>query len=256
MNLKDKNIIITGAANGIGKALAERFLKESPNSIHLIDINSDVFHVAESIDAKAYIADVANEQEFAFTLNDIIKDSKSIDLFCSNAGVEGNGTLDATNDIWNSNWQINVMSHIYAARVIIPHMLENKNGYFLLTVSAAGLLNMPGAMPYATTKHAALGLAENLSIMYGNQGIKVSALCPQLVDTNMLKTSKLPPEDHPLVIDGILTTEQVADCTVQGISNEKFLILPHENVLRYIQGKTYDYDRWIKEVRKQIAKLK
>ena len=256
MDLKSKNIIITGGANGIGKALADRFLKESPNSIHLIDINPDVLHVAESIGEKAHIVDVANEEQFAITLNQIIQDVGSIDLFCSNAGIEGHGTLDASNSIWDKNWQINVMSHIYASRIIIPHMLENKNGYFLLTVSAAGLLNMPGAMPYATTKHAALGLAENLSIMYGNQGIKVSALCPQLVDTNMLKTSKLPPEDHPLMMDGILTTQQVADYTVQGINDEKFLILPHENVLRYIQGKTYNYDKWIEEVRKQIAKLK
>ena len=256
MTLQNKNIVITGGANGIGKAFAERFLKESPNSIHLIDINPDVSNVAQSIGAIAYIADVANEEQFAIILNQIIQDSGSIDLFCSNAGVEGHGTLDASNNTWDRNWQINVMSHIYAARVLIPHMLENKNGYFLLTVSAAGLLNMPGAMPYATTKHAALGLAENLSIMYGNQGIKVSALCPQLVDTNMLKTSKLPPEDHPLMMDGILTTQQVADYTVQGINDEKFLILPHENVLRYIQGKTYNYDKSIEEVRKQIAKLK
>jgi len=229
MNLKNKNIIITGGANGIGRALANRFLKESPNSIYLIDINPDVVDVAESIGAKAHIADVASEEQFAIILNQIIQDLGSIDLFCSNAGVEGHGTLDASNNTWDRNWQVNVMSHIYAARIIIPHMLENKNGYFLLTVSAAGLLNMPGAMPYATTKHAALGLAENLSIIYGNQGIKISALCPQLVDTNMLKTSKLPPEDHPLMIDGILTTEQVADYTVKGINDEKFLILPHEN---------------------------
>ncbi|MEC7822194.1 MAG: SDR family oxidoreductase [Candidatus Neomarinimicrobiota bacterium] len=256
MNLKDKNIIITGGANGIGKALADRFLKESPNSIHLIDINPDVLHVADSIGAEAYITDVANEEQFAIVLNQIIKDVGSIDIFCSNAGVDGHGTLDAGNDTWDHNWQVNVMSHIYAARILIPHMLENKDGYFLLTVSAAGLLNMPGAMPYATTKHAAIGLAENLSIMYGNQGIKVSALCPQLVDTNMLQTSKLPPDDHPLMMDGILTTEQVADCTVEGINEEKFLILPHENVLRYIQGKTYDYDKWIEGIKKQVVKLK
>ena len=129
MNLKNKNLIITGGANGIGRALADRFLEESPNSIHLIDINPDVIHVAESIGAKAHIADVANEEQFAIVLNQIIQDLGSIDLFCSNAGVEGHGTLDASNNTWDRNWQINVMSHIYAARVIIPHMLENKYGY-------------------------------------------------------------------------------------------------------------------------------
>ena len=244
MNLKDKNIIITGGADGIGKALAERFLNESPNSIHLIDINPNVFHVAESIGGKGYIVDVANSEQFTLTLNEIIKEVHSVDLFCSNAGIQGHGTLDASDDTWDSNWQINVMSH----------MLENKDGYFLLTVSAAGLLNMPGAMPYATTKHAALGLAENLAITYGNQGIKVSVLCPQLVDTNMLKTSELPSDDHPLMKDGILSAEQVADDTVQGIKKEEFLILPHQHVLRYIQGKTQDYDRWIAGSRKLALK--
>ena len=254
MNLENKNIVITGGADGIGKALAERFLRESPNSIHLIDINPNVFHVAESIGGKGYIVDVANSEQFTLTLNEIIKEVHSVDLFCSNAGIQGHGTLDASDDTWDSNWQINVMSHIYAARVLIPHMLENKDGYFLVTVSAAGLLNMPGAMPYATTKHAALGLAENLAIMYGNQGVKVSVLCPQLVDTNMLKTSELPSDDHPLMKDGILSAEQVADDTVQGIKKEEFLILPHQHVLRYIQGKTQDYDRWIAGSRKLVLK--
>ena len=151
MNLKNKNIIITGGADGIGKALAERFLNESPNSIHLIDINPNVFHVAESIGGKGYIVDVANSEQFTLTLNEIIKEVHSVDLFCSNAGIQGHGTLDASDDTWDSNWQINVMSHIYAARILIPHMAENQDGYFLVTVSAAGLLNMPGAMPYATT---------------------------------------------------------------------------------------------------------
>ena len=254
MNLKNKNIIITGGADGIGKALAERFLNESPNSIHLIDINPNVFHVAESIGGKGYIVDVANSEQFTLTLNEIIKEVHSVDLFCSNAGIQGHGTLDASDDTWDSNWKINVMSHIYAARVLIPHMAENQDGYFLVTVSAAGLLNMPGAMPYATTKHAALGLAENLAITYGNQGIKVSVLCPQLVDTNMLKTSELPSDDHPLMKDGILSAEQVADDTVQGIKKEEFLILPHQHVLRYIQGKTQDYDRWIAGSRKLVLK--
>ena len=254
MNLKNKNIIITGGADGIGKALAERFLNESPNSIHLIDINPNVFHVAESIGGKGYIVDVANSEQFTLTLNEIIKEVHSVDLFCSNAGIQGHGTLDASDDTWDSNWRINVMSHIYAARVLIPHMAENQDGYFLVTVSAAGLLNMPGAMPYATTKHAALGLAENLAITYGNQGIKVSVLCPQLVDTNMLKTSELPSDDHPLMKDGILSAEQVADDTVQGIKKEEFLILPHQHVLRYIQGKTQDYDRWIAGSRKLALK--
>ena len=144
------------------------------------------------------------------------------------------------------------MSHIYAARVLIPHMVNNKNGYFLLTVSAAGLLNMPGALSYATTKHAALGLAENLSIMYGEKGVKVSALCPQLVDTDMVRKVKILDDNHPLMKDGVLPAEVIAEETVVGIEREKFLILPHKEVLKYIQGKAMDYDAWLDAVRKLV----
>ena len=133
-------------------------------------------------------------------------------------------------------------------------MLDNKDGYFLITVSAAGLLNMPGAMSYATTKHAALGLAENLSIMYGNKGIKVSVLCPQLVETNMVTSAGVLDKNHPLMKDGLLSPDQVADDTVEGIREEDFLILPHKEVLKYIQGKTHNYDKWLAGIRKLVEK--
>ena len=131
-------------------------------------------------------------------------------------------------------------------------MQEQKSGYLLLTVSAAGLLNMPGALAYATTKHAAMGLAENLAIMYGNDGIKISTLCPQLVDTNMVRSAKELPENHPLLKDGLLSADTVADEAVKGINEEKFLILPHKDVAKYIQGKAFDYDAWIEAVRKLV----
>ena len=144
------------------------------------------------------------------------------------------------------------MSHIYAAKVLIPHMQKKGSGYLLLTVSAAGLLNMPGAIAYATTKHAAMGLAENLAIMYGDDGIKVSALCPQLVDTDMVRSFGNLPENHPLLKDGLLSAETVAEEAVHGINKEKFLILPHKEVAKYIQGKAFDYDAWIEAVRKLV----
>jgi short-subunit dehydrogenase len=131
-------------------------------------------------------------------------------------------------------------------------MQSRKTGYLLLTVSAAGLLNMPSALAYATTKHAAMGLAENLSIMYGNDGIIVSALCPQLVDTNMVRSAESLSDNHQLLKDGILPVEIVADETVKGINSEKFLILPHKEVAKYIQGKAFDYDAWIQAVRKLV----
>ncbi len=254
MNLKNKNIVITGGADGIGKALAKRFLNESPNSVHLIDINPNVLHVAELMGVNAYIVDVSNPEHIKSTLNEIIDQVGKVDLFCSNAGIQQFGTLSTSDEAWHDTWQVNVMSHIYAARVLIPHMLDHKDGYFLITVSAAGLLNMPGSMAYATTKHAALGMAENLSIMYGDKGIKVSALCPQLVETNMVTSTGVLDKDHPLMRDGLLTVEQVADDTVEGIAKENFLILPHKQILRYIQVKAHDYDAWLAGVRELILK--
>jgi NAD(P)-dependent dehydrogenase (short-subunit alcohol dehydrogenase family) len=254
MNLKNKNIVITGGADGIGKALAERFLNESPNSVHLIDINPNVIHVAELMGVKGYIVDVSNPNKLESTLNDIINQIGTVDLFCSNAGIQEFGTLSTTDDAWNKTWQVNVMSHIYAARVLIPHMVDNKDGYFLITVSAAGLLNMPGAMSYATTKHAALGLAENLSIMYGDQGVKVSVLCPQLVETDMVTSTGVLDKNHPLMRDGLLSPNQVADDTVDGLKKEDFLILPHPQVLQYIQGKAHDYDGWLASIRRLVEK--
>ena len=254
MNLKDKNIVITGGADGIGKALAKRFLNESPNSVHLIDINPNVIHVAELMGVKGYVVDVSNSNNLKSTLDDIIHQIGKIDLFCSNAGIQEFGTLSTTDESWNKTWQVNVMSHIYAARVLIPHMVDNEDGYFLITVSAAGLLNMPGALSYATTKHAALGLAENLSIMYGNKGVKVSVLCPQLVETDMVTSTGVLDMNHPLMRDGLLSPDQVADDTVKGLEKEDFLILPHPQVLQYLQGKAHNYDAWLANIRKLVEK--
>jgi NAD(P)-dependent dehydrogenase (short-subunit alcohol dehydrogenase family) len=254
MNLKNKNIVITGGADGIGKALAKRFLNESPNSVHLIDINPNVIHVAELMGINGYIVDVSNPDNLKSTLNNIINQIGKVDLFCSNAGIQEFGTLSTTDESWHRTWQVNVMSHIYAARVLVPHMVENKDGYFLITVSAAGLLNMPGAMSYATTKHAALGLAENLSIMYGGKGVKVSVLCPQLVETDMVTSTGVLDKNHPLMRDGLLSPNQVADDTVEGLKKEEFLILPHPQVLQYIQGKAHDYDGWLENIRRLVEK--
>ncbi|MEK9746804.1 MAG: SDR family oxidoreductase [Pelagibacteraceae bacterium] len=246
MILKNKNVVITGAASGIGLGLVKRFAKEDLNSLHLLDISPNIFSIATQYNANGYMVDVTNEEQVAIVIKKIIENDGSIDIYCSNAGYQKLGTLDISNDEWDKMWQINVMSHVYAARNLFNEMIKNKGGYFLITVSAAGLLNMNGSLGYATTKHAAVGLAENFSIMYDSKGIKISILCPQLVDTDMLRLADNISRDHPLFIDGILSPEEVAECALKGIEDESFLILPHQQVKKYIQFKSADYEKWLK----------
>ena len=177
-----------------------------------------------------------------------------IDLFCSNAGIiatdgEPWWATSAPNSTWQAMWEIHVMSHVYAARACLPGMLERGTGYFLNTASAAGLLSQVGDAAYSTTKHAAIGFAESLAITHGDDGIRVSVLCPQAVATRMVGSIG-DGDGGTAGVDGILTPQQVADEVVQGLAREEFLILPHKEVVQYRQRKTDDYDRWIGGMRK------
>ena len=169
-----------------------------------------------------------------------------IDLFCSNAGILTTGGVDVTNEKWQEIWEINVMSHVWAARHMVPRMIERGGGYLLNTASAAGLLNQIGAAPYGVSKHAAVGLSEWLAITYGDSGIGVSVLCPQAVRSEMTRGL----EDHVASIDGIMEPESVAECCIHAVENEEFLVLPHPEVLGYMRAKTADYDRWLRGMRK------
>ncbi|HCC95879.1 MAG TPA: short-chain dehydrogenase, partial [Rhodobacteraceae bacterium] len=167
-------------------------------------------------------------------------------LFCSNAGILNHAGLDASDQDWQRVWETNVMSHIWVARHLVPRMIARGGGYLLQTASAAGLLNQIGSAPYGVSKHAAIGFAEWLAFTYGDQGIKLSVLCPQAVQTDMITGL----DSHAASLDGILKPSDVAQACLQGLKDERFLILPHPEVLTYMRNKTSDYDRWIGGMRK------
>lgn len=253
MQLADKVVIVTGGANGIGKALCERFHAEGARKVIVADLEQDnAQQVANGIDGDAYSVDVRNEAQIAAMVTEVETRYGQVDLFCSNAGiVRGDGgdwwATSASNDTWQAMWEIHVMAHVYAARACLPGMLERGEGYFLNTASAAGLLNQVGDAAYSTTKHAAIGFAESLAITHGDDGIKVSALCPQAVDTRMVASTR---DGGTAGVDGILSTAEVAQAVVDGLAQERFLILPHPAVREYSSRKSADYDRWLGGMRK------
>ena len=247
MKLNDKIIVVTGAASGIGRALAQRFAAEGARTVVCSDRDGDgVRAVAAEIGGVAIQADVSREADIQALIEQVESQCGPIDLFCSNAGIGVGGGAEAPNDAWQRIWDINVMAHVWAARHLVPLMAARGGGYLLNTSSAAGLLSQIGSAPYAVTKHAAVGLAEWLAITHGDQGIKVSVLCPQAVRTAM--TAGNP--DGVASIDGMMEPEVVAEACVRAIEAETFLVLPHPEVLTYMRNKTNDYDRWIGGMRK------
>lgn len=247
MELKDKIIVITGAAGGIGRALALRFAQEGAKKVVCVDINLEgAQQTADQVGGAAFAVNVAVEAEIKAMINAVEKDIGPIDLFCSNAGILTLGGIEVPNDDWQNIWEINVMSHVWAARHLVPIMSARGGGYFLNTASAAGLLNQVGAAPYGVTKHAAVGLAEWIAMTYGDQGIKVSVLCPQAVRSEMTRGH----EDGVAALDGMLEPEVVSEACVQSIRAETFLVLPHPQVADYMRNKADNYDKWIGGMRK------
>jgi NAD(P)-dependent dehydrogenase (short-subunit alcohol dehydrogenase family) len=247
MELKDRIIVITGAASGIGRALAVRFNAEGAKLIVCADRDEGGCKAtAEMVGGVAFTVDVSREADIQSLIETVEADHGPIDLFCSNAGIGVGGGAETPNADWQRIWDINVMAHVWAARHLVPRMAARGGGYLLNTASAAGLLSQIGSAPYAVTKHAAVGLAEWLSITHGDQGIKVSVLCPQAVRTAM--TAGNP--DGVASIDGMMEPEVLAESVVRGIEAEEFLILPHPEVLQYMRNKTDNYGRWLGGMRK------
>jgi len=254
MQLKDKVAVVTGGANGIGRALCRRFAAEGARGVVVADCDSAGAHeVAEEIDALAVEVDVASESDMRRLVEESIKQYGQIDLFCSNAGIAAGGGVDTPDAEWQRTWDIHVMAHVFAARAVLPEMVKRGSGYLLQTSSAAGLLTQTGSAPYAVTKHAAVALAEWLSITYG-PAIKVSCLCPQGVTTNMILREDVDPSVEYLRAEAV-TAEDVAEAVIEGLAAEKFLILPHPEVASYFMRKASDYDRWIRGMRRLHAQI-
>ena len=255
MQLADKVIVVTGGANGIGRAMCRRFAAERPKAVVVADLQAAAAaQVAAEVGGLAVETNVACESDIIRLVEQVTAKYGRIDLFCSNAGTGTSGGVEVPDAGWQREWEVNVMAHVYAARAVLPQMLQRGEGYLLQTVSAAGLLTMIGSATYSVTKHAALALAEWLSITHGDQGIKVSAVCPLGVRTDMLLKG-----DGGLasfLIEGAITPEQVAEEVVKGLAEEKFLILPNPEVAEFFRRKAGDYDRWLSGMRKfQAANL-
>jgi NAD(P)-dependent dehydrogenase (short-subunit alcohol dehydrogenase family) len=247
MEVRDKVVVVTGAANGIGRALAKRFSEEGAGKIIIADLDEQgLKRVETETGAESFKTNVASEADIKQLINSCERKYGGIDLLCNNAGIGVNGGPEVPNEDWQKIWEINVMAHVYAARAAIPGMLRRGSGYILNTASAAGLLSQIGSAPYAVTKHAAVSFAEWLAITYGDRGLKVSVLCPQAVRTAM--TAEDP--DGVASVDGMIEPEQVSEAVVTTLKNESFLVLPHPKVLDYIQRKSGDYDRWIEGMKK------
>jgi NAD(P)-dependent dehydrogenase (short-subunit alcohol dehydrogenase family) len=259
MQVTGKIVVVTGGANGIGRALCEAFHQAGAAKVIVADLDfAGAEAVAGSLGGAAFKCDVGQEKDIRHVIEETERQFGPIALFCSNAGIGGGfdpmseNAGGASDEPWARSWAIHVMAHVYAARHLVPRMKARGGGYFLNTISAAGLLSQVGSPAYSTTKHAAVGFAESLAIAHKADGIGVSILCPQGVDTNMLRSIPKGPQSG----DGDLSPEQVAKDALHGIEQETFVILPHPQVLGYMRKKTENYDRWIAGMAKIQAKMR
>ena len=255
MDLKDKVAVVTGAAGGIGLAVAKRFA-EAGAKVAISDLNADkVMQVAEQIGALGVVCDVTREDQVKTMIAQVQDTLGPIDVFHSNAGVgfgEPDTAASASNETWQLCWDVHVMAHVYASRALLPGMIERGQGYLISTASAAGLLNQIGDAAYSATKHAAVSFAESLAIAHGDQGIKVSVICPQYVATPMLGfDAPADAPDHP----NLIKPDDVADTLMHAMAEGHFRVLPHPDVAGFAQLRTADPDRWLGGMRKLRRKV-
>jgi NAD(P)-dependent dehydrogenase (short-subunit alcohol dehydrogenase family) len=266
----DRVAVVTGGASGIGRALCLALADQGAAGVVVADLDGEgAAKVAAQIEAAGHRAvavttDVAREVD----VRDLVARAEDafgqVDLFFSNAGIIVGGGAEVPDEAWSRIWAVNVQSHVYVARAVLPAMLARGDGYLIFTASAAGLLTQLGSAPYSVTKHALVGLAEWLSITHGDQGIKVSALCPQAVQSNLGATSRAqvavgavrpPGSTASAAVDGVLPAEQVAQVVLEAVADERFLILPHPEVATYEQRRAADRERWLGGMRRLQARL-
>ena len=253
MQLVNQVAVVTGGANGIGEALCRRFAAEGARGVVVSDVNLAAAHkLAAEIGGVAIQCDVRRETEVQSLVEQVLDQFGQIDLFVSNAGVTTSGGIEVEDAEWQRLWDVNLMAHVYAARAVLPSMLERGAGYLLQTSSAAGLLTEIGSAPYSVTKHAAVSFAEWLSVKYQRRGIRVSCLCPAGVSTEFLD---LDDPVHQFLHYTSVTPEAVADCVIQGLAEEKFLFTPHVEVNEFFRFKTEQYDAWLKNFSRVNQKM-
>ena len=243
MELADRVVLVTGGANGIGRALCLRIARERPRGIVIADVDLDAAKlVAESVGGLAVECDVSCEASVQSAVEQTRQRFGPVDVLVSNAGITIKGGFDTPDDQWARLWQTNLMSHVYFARAVVPGMIERGAGAFVITASAAGLLTEIGSAAYSVTKHGAVAFAEWLSVNYRKSGLRVVCLCPAGVSTNFLDDND---PVHQFLHYRSVTPDHVADCVVEAVQAERFLVLPHPEVGEFFQFKTQDYDKWL-----------
>lgn len=268
MQLQDSVIVVTGGASGIGAALCERFARDHPAAVVVVDRdgpgaatvrdrvathapNTDVWHAA---------CDVADEAQVIEMIRRVEHRNGTIDLFCANAGIGSAAGLDASDELWQQVWEVNLMSHVYAARALVPGWCDRGRGHLLVTASAAGLLTNLGDAPYSVTKHGAVAFAEWLSITYGDRGVGVSCLCPQGVNTPLLFGAPGQPAEDLMAtravrMQRVLEPSEVADAVADALGDDRFLILPHAEVAGYEVARATDREKWLAAMRRLQARI-
>jgi NAD(P)-dependent dehydrogenase (short-subunit alcohol dehydrogenase family) len=243
MKLQDAGVVITGGGGGIGAAMARKFAAAGARLV-LADISAGpVNDLAAELDATAVVGDAASEDGVASLIDHATAALGSIDLFCANAGIANLGGPELSDEIWDRTWEVNVMAHVRAARLLLPGWLDRGEGRFLVTASAAGIVTSLGAAPYAVTKHAALAFAEWMSATYRHRGITVQAICPLGVHTKMLEDTG--PGGQLMMGADAISPDQLADVVADALEDDRFLILPHPQVRDYFIARASDTDRWL-----------